>query len=368
MPPAMRTFTAPTRIVTGLGALAQLADELERCGAQIVAIACDRGVEEAGLLQPVTDACAHLQTTVCALVDPDPTVVNTERAAEAAIGSGADTVIALGGGSALCLGKAVALRLRNPEPIGAYAGRDRAGSPPAPCVAIPTTAGSGSEVSNALVLHDDGAEQVLIVRGAGYAPRVALLDGELLQTLPHRAMLEAALDALSHALEALWAHRASAFTDALASAAARQICDTLPAALADRAPGELQRLLEASAIANLACGSAELGLVHALSSAGAVHLPHGYQNGVLLPHVAAFNRPALGPEAIPAVDRLEPLYRQIGFAPRFAPGELSAEKSERMVSAALEHPFAPNNVRAASEDDLWQILAGAGAPVPTVRT
>jgi alcohol dehydrogenase class IV len=368
MPPALRTFTAPTRIVTGLGAIERLAGELERCGARHPVIACDRGVAETGVLARVQHECLHLQIPACVLVDPDPTVQDTERAAREAIACRADAAIAVGGGSALCLGKAVALRLRNPEPIVAYAGRDRAGSLPAPCVAIPTTAGSGSEVSNALVLHDDGEEQVLIVRGAGYAPRVALLDGELLRTLPNRPMVEAALDALSHALEALWARGASAFTDALALAAARQICDTLPAALSERAPADLQRLLEASAIANLACGSAELGLVHALSSAAAVRLPHGYQNGVLLPHVAAFNRRALSPEAVAAVDRLDPLYRQVGFEPRFAAGELTAEQSERMVSAALEHPFAPNNARAASAEDLVQILTAAGAPHPGVQT
>ncbi len=172
----------------------------------------------------------------------------------------------------------------------------------------------GGEVSNALTLHDPGVEQILVVRGRGYEPRVALLDATLLQTLPDRPMLEAGLDALSHALEALWAVNASAFTDALAVAAADEICGTLPAALEHRRPSDLQRLLEASALANLACGNAGLGLVHALSSAASVHLAHGYQNAVLLPAVAAFNRPELRPAAAAAADRVERLYQEIDFA------------------------------------------------------
>jgi alcohol dehydrogenase class IV len=358
----LRGFTAPTRIIAGLGAVEQLGAELERLGCRRIAIVCDRGVAQAGLLERVQREGRTGDATVCALVDPDPTVQAAEDAAAGAIELHADAVLAIGGGSALGVGKAVAVRLTNEQPIDAYVGRDRADSRPAPCVAVPTTAGSGSEVSNALVLHDPGREHALIVRGRGYEPRVALLDGALLETLPARPLREAALDALSHALEALWARGASAFTDALALRAAHHIYATLPRALDRREPRDLQLLLEASAMANLACGSAELGLVHALSSAVAVRLPHGYQNGVLLPHVAAFNRLELGAEAAAAADGLADLYEAVGFDARFRDRELSPEDVDRMVSAALRHPFRTNNIRAASEADLLGILASAGAP------
>src|SRR5205823_3672092 len=160
-----------------------------------------------------------------------------------------------GGGSAIALAKAVALLLRNPAPLLDYAGRDRAPTPPAPCVAVPATAGSGSEVSNALVLHDPALESIVVVRGRGYEPVAA----------------------------------------------------------------------------NLACGPAGLGLVHALSSAAAVHLPHGYQNGVLLPHVAAFNLPAVEPAVAAEIERLPALYERIGFAASFAPGQLDGGQATSMI-------------------------------------
>ena len=357
-------FSAPTRIVAGLGSLEWLERELHALGAQRVVIVCDRGVADAGLLERVQGAMGAVDGALGGLVDPDPGVDDAERAAQRAAALGADAVLALGGGSALGVGKAVALRLRNPDRIDAYAGRDRAPAPPAACVAIPTTAGSGSEVSNAFVLDDPEREHALIVRGRGYEPRVAILDGTLLATLPARSMLEAGLDALSHALEALWARGASSFTDALALRAAGHIYESLPAALRQREPADLQLLLEASAMANLACGSAELGLVHALSSAVAVRLPHGYLNGVLLPHVAAFNRPELSAEARAAADRLAQLYDAIGFAPRFDDGEIGADEVEHMVAAARHHPFHSNNIRPASEADLRGILAAAGAVAP----
>jgi alcohol dehydrogenase class IV len=359
---SIRTFSAPPYIIAGLGALDQLAPELEGLGARQVAVVCDRGVQQAGVLARVQAAIGSLPASVCALVDPDPTVEDAELAVARAVGDEADAVLAVGGGSALAIGKAVALRLVNPEPIATYAGRDMAGVLPAPCLAVPTTAGSGGEVSNALTLHDPGLEQILVVRGRGYEPRVALLDARLLETLPHRPMLEAGLDALSHALEALWAVKASAFTDALAVAAADQICATLPAALKHRRPADLQRLLEASAIANLACGNAGLGLIHALSSAASVHLAHGYQNGVLLPAVAAFNQPELRPIAAAAADRAARLYQEIDFEASFGDGALDAADVDHMVSAAMTHAFRANNIRAASEIDLRAILASVGAP------
>ena len=356
----IRRFSAPPVIIAGAGCLAQLAAEIDRLDPRSLAVVCDRGVERAGLLDRVQKVVGSRRASVCALVDPDPTVEDAERAVDRAAGDGADAVLAVGGGSALAIGKAVALRLTNPKPIDAYAGRDRAGEMPAACLAVPTTAGSGGEVSNALTLHDPGQEQILVVRGRGYEPRVAVLDGALLATLPDGPMLEAGLDALSHALEALWAVNASAFTDALAVAAADAICATLARALEHREVDDLQRLLEASAMANLACGNAGLGLIHALSSAAAVHLAHGYQNGVLLPAVAEFNRPALRPVAVAAADRAKGLYDELDLEANFDDGELSAADVDHMVAAALSHDFHANNIRAASEADLRALLASRG--------
>jgi alcohol dehydrogenase class IV len=172
--------------------------------------------------------------------------------------------------------------------------------------------------------------------------------------------VHAALDALSHALEALWARKATRFTDAMAVAAADLIRDALPGALR-REDDAMQALMEASAMANLACGNAELGLVHALTSAPDVHLPHGYQNGVLLPHVAAFNLPALRGPAADQAGRVDELYREIGFRARFERGEVSAGDAELMVTAALGNPFRANNRREADAEDLRALLVEAGA-------
>lgn len=354
-------FTVRTRLVAGRGCVAaRLQQELAGLGAASVAVIADRGFAEAGLLEPLLQAPAGVQLPVCALIGVDPDVAVAEQAALAAIEAGAEAVLAIGGGSALCAAKAVAIRLRNPAPLEAYAGIDKLPAHPAPTIAIPTTAGSGSEVSTVVVLHDARLRQHLVIRGRGYEPDVALLDGTLLRGLPRAPMLYAALDALSHAYEALWARRASRFTDAMALAAARQIRLALPAAL-ERDEAAMQALIEASAMANLACGNSHLALVHALSSAPSVALAHGYQNGVLLAHVANFNRPLLRSAAEAEIAKLGALLAEVAFEPRFAPAELSDADAEAMLAAALANPFTANNVRAAGEAELRALLDASRA-------
>jgi alcohol dehydrogenase class IV len=360
------SYSASTYVVSGLGALAEVGAEAGRLAPRRIAVVADRGVADAGLLDRLLDALGPRDTVLAPLVRPDPAVADAEAAAAEAAAAGCDAVVALGGGSALALGKAVALLLRNPGPLLDYAGRDRAPALPAPTVAVPTTAGSGSEVSSALVLHDPDLESIVVVRGRGYEPETAILDGELMRSLPDRPLVEAALDALSHALEALWARGRSAFTDAMAFAAAERIHELLPRVLEERRAEDLQGLLEASAMANFACGPAGLGLVHALSSASAVQLPHGYQNGVLLPHVAAYNRGSVDDEVAAEIDRLAQLYERIGFDPTFAPGELDEAQAAAMVRIGRASPLHQSNVRQGDADELAQLVAEAGAPRPSV--
>ena len=353
-------FSAPTRIVTGVGTRARTAQEVRRLGPGPVAVVCDAGVARAGLLSAIV---AGLDEVVhCGPIQPDPGIEEVESAVRTARKAGCRTVLTIGGGSAIVVGKAVAIRMTNDGRIDEYEGIGNVPIRRAPCLAIPTTAGSGSEVSNAIVLHDKSRGQV-VVRGLGLEPDTAILDGELLVGLPREPFLDAAIDALSHALEALWAKRASPFTDALALAAARHIRSTLLTAIEHRRPEDLQLMLEASAMANLACGSSYLGLVHALSSSSEVHISHGRQNTVLLPHVATFNLPVVDEAARAEIGSLESLYASLGIEARWGPDELESRAAESMVEAALSSPFFANNRRVAQASDLRAILVASGADV-----
>jgi alcohol dehydrogenase class IV len=358
---AISEFSAPTRVVAGRGCVAtRLGQEVAALGVDVVAVIADRGLAASGVLAGIVPAVDGVTLEICGLIGEDPDLAVCERAAGSALDAGAAAVLAIGGGSALCAAKAVAIRLRNPAPLSLYEGSGRLPAAPAPSIAVPTTAGSGSEVSNVVVLHDPGHPRHLVIRGRGYEPVVAMLDGELLATLPPRPMIAAALDALTHALESLWVRGSTRFTGALALAAAGQLRGALPRALGGDVDA-MQVLIEASAMANLACGNSGLGLVHALSSSVEVHLPHGYQNGVLLPHVAGFNRDFVAEPVVAEIDALAALYGGIGFDARFGAGEVSAAGAEAMVAAAMDNPFRLNNRCEAGEGELRELLAAAGA-------
>ncbi|BDH55437.1 iron-containing alcohol dehydrogenase [Tsukamurella sp. PLM1] len=368
-----RSFHVRTRIVAGIGSLADLGDEIDALPGP-TAVVADRGLADAGVLDVVLAEVPADRVGAVVLIDPDPDVAAVEAGAEAARAAGCASVLAVGGGSGLGAAKAVAILLTNPGPVVAYEGAGRVPALPAPSLAIPTTAGSGSEVSNALVLHEPGRDREVIVRGPGCAPRTAVLDATLLRGLPRTPMLYAGLDALTHALESLWARGATVFTDALALRAAQDILETLPIAVAGAGPAGpnadgtndavLQRLLEASTAANLACGNSGLGLVHALSSSVLVPLAHGFQNGVLLPRVAELNREALSPAAIALVDRLPDVYRAVEFTPRFDSSVMSDERLASMITASDGHPFRTNNRVEVTDGELRELLAGTVGPAP----
>lgn len=365
------SFSAPTRIVASLGAVDGLDAELGRLGAERVAVVADAGLLELGLVDDVVargGIASRVVATIGAEVDPPPRSV--EAGARAAVAAGATAVLGIGGGSGLGAAKAIALLLTQDVPITSLEGVGVAQHPPAPMIAVPTTAGSGSEVSNALVLHEPGRVREIVIRGAGYQPDVAVLDATLLRGLPRTPLLYAALDALSHAMEALWARGASMFTDACALHAADAIIRMLPRAADGAADGAnragdndqtLQGLLEASSLANLACGNSGLALIHALSSSPAVSLAHGLQNGVLLPSVARLNHPVMSDPARALAARIEPLYDRLCFTARF---EAGTADPDAMIAASTDHVFRRNNRLDTTDDDLRALLGAVGADRP----
>jgi alcohol dehydrogenase class IV len=363
-------FSVLTDVVTGIGSLGQLQQLLDRHGATRVAVAVDAALVENGILGQVLSHAPNLAPAYVASFPADPSLALVEEAIALARAAGADSVLAIGGGSSLGAGKAMAIRLTNDQAIWEYEGTGKVGVPPAPTIAIPTTAGSGSEVSNALVIHEAGRSTDLVVRGRGCEPRAAILDGRVLRSLPVRPMLYSGLDALTHAMEALWTEGSSFFTEALAIEAASRIVELLPLALDGVASGSnaagandavLQELLEASCAANMACGNSGLGLVHALSSAPEVRLPHGLQNGVLLPHVGWFNEPTISEPARRLLPKIEALYARLAFVPSFPTVTSDVISAESMIRATHGHPFRANNRRPPSDAELEKLLIRAGA-------
>lgn len=269
----MKEFYSGTRIITGSGAVM----ELKKLGIRRLLLVTDPYFAENGVAKKVADSAHAQQVEIFSRVQPDPSVAlvaeGTARVKEFA----PDGIVALGGGSAMDCAKAMA-----------YFGRSQA-----KFIAIPTTSGSGSEVTDfAILTHDQIKYPLVDVR---LRPDVAILDDELLQKLPSSLVADAGFDVLTHALEAYVAKNAGAITDALAKDAFCSAYSALPASFS----GDTRVRLDihvAATMAGMAFTQAGLGLCHAMahSLGGMFHVPHGRLNAILLPAVIQCNAHGAG--------------------------------------------------------------------------
>ena len=204
-----------------------------------------------------------------------------------------DLVIGLGGGSALDAAKAIALLATNPGVIEDYEGREKYQTAPLPVLAIPTTCGTGSEVTWVSIITHTGRQIKMSIKGPLMYPAVAVVDPDLLVTLPPPLIASTGLDALTHAVEAYTAKAASAITDLLALEALRLIFASLPEAYQDikKNAEARENLILGSLMAGMAFVNSDVGAVHCLAeSVGSLYdTPHGVANAVFLPLVMEFN-------------------------------------------------------------------------------
>ena len=269
----MERFSCKTTIISGPGAISALA-ELEP---QRLFLVTDPYFAKNGMAQQVADASKARQVEIFDKVQPDPTVELAAEGTARLREFGADTVVALGGGSAMDCAKAMH-----------YFSKDSA-----KLAAIPTTSGSGSEVTDFAILTHNGVKHPLV--DERLRPDVAILDSGLLQELPKSLIADSGFDVLCHAVEAVGATGAGEMTDLLAREAFSAAYAALPASYAGHKEVRL-KVHRAATMAGLAFTQAGLGLCHAMSHAlgGAFHVPHGRLNAILLPSVITCNSHAAG--------------------------------------------------------------------------
>ncbi|MEM6796368.1 MAG: iron-containing alcohol dehydrogenase, partial [Acidobacteriota bacterium] len=233
-------------------------------------------------------------------IEPNPRVTTVTRAAEVIREGDLDGVVALGGGSVLDAAKAAAMLATNELRIEQYEGKSRYANPPKPMIAIPTTCGTGSEVTWVSVLTSEATGTKLSVKGESMFPNQALVDADLLATLPGELVAFTGLDALTHAVECLTCTAANPVSDALATQATALIFRFLERASADIAGDDEAReaMARASTLAGLAFGNADVAAVHCLSEAigGLYDTPHGLTNAILLTTLMRHHQPYVEPQ------------------------------------------------------------------------
>ena len=303
------TFHMPTRIVAGQGALARIGALARNLEMSRVLVVSDpvisrqpfhaealRALAGAGVQVARFDDCGI--DARCSHIDAQGARVRREDL---------NGVICIGGGSVMCTGKGIAIVATNDKPMAACTGVGNFDRKALPMIMVPTTAGSGSEVSQWTIVKDEERHLKLLGGGPLSFPDAAVLDPVTLRSLPMHVAALPAVDALTHGVEAYLSGIASPITDALALAAVRLQFGALRASI--NSDDELAREdnLMASCMANIACGNARLGHGHALSLPleGHLDLPHPYGVGVLLPHVIAFNLAVLPGKIGPLAEALQ---------------------------------------------------------------
>ena len=374
-------FTLPTKIIHGFGSVKLIPEECNRLGIKKAIVVTDEGLVKAGVIKEITTILdgAKIPYVVYDKVEEDPSMKTVHEGEKLRQAEGCNGVIILGGGSPLCAGKGIAVVAANGGKIADYQGVGKMKVAPLPVIGIPTTAGSGSEVSPTfLISNEEKNTKMAIGSDLGYPP-TAILDPNLLRSLPARQAIWSGLDALTHAVESICTNLSTPVTDAIALRAIQMMFRSVaPAAFTDNMAAKSEQLL-ASAMANISCGNTKLGLVHAFSFPfGNLHVPHGLACGLMLPFVMEYNLPscrdkfaemavAIGEKADQsediladrAIERVKKLYVEVGFPSRVTEKEIPRDKLDQVVKEAAGTSQMRFNVRRANEKDLAWIMERA---------
>lgn len=287
-------FNVPQDIRFGRNSLHEIADIMEKNNYRKAMIISDRGLEQLGFVAKIGNILKDAGIDYCAYLDvePNPTTDMVAAALSMYRESGAECMIALGGGSPMDVSKAVGIVARYGKSITDYEGAQLVPGPIEPVIAIPTTAGTGSEVTPFSVIIDAEKNYKFSVYSYEILPGYALLDSGLIMTAPASVAASCGLDAFIHAFEAYISLRANPFTDAMAEKALELIGRNLRAFVANRKNEEAaDAMMLGSMFAGLAFAWARTGDVHAMSLplSAMYGVPHGVANAILLPAVAEFN-------------------------------------------------------------------------------
>jgi 4-hydroxybutyrate dehydrogenase len=381
------TWSFPNRIIFGWGAIEQLPSTAEGLGARRPLVVTDRGVAGCGLLARITDLLANSQTgyAVFDRVEGNPTEASVYPGVDVYRSEQCDSVIALGGGSALDAAKAIRLKTTHDLPLEDYDdlknGGDRIGAEVPALIAIPTTAGTGSEVGRSTVITLKATGRKTVIFSPHLIPSVAIADPELTAALPPHLTAATGMDAMTHNLEAYLSIGFHPMCDAIGIKGVEIVARNLPAAVRDGRNREARTNMMAAAIMGAVAFQKGLGTVHSLahplSTVAGMH--HGLTNAILLPHVMRFNLPvsrdrlaglavALGVDAhgmsadsaaLAAIEAIEKLNEEIGIPKRLHDAGVREEMIPTMVPLAMADGCRLCNPRATSAEEMEMLYRAA---------
>ena len=326
-------FFCPVKVIAGHAALEHIPFELATLGAKRPLIITDKGVRANNLLIPIEDAFESADAVIAGIFDdvpPDSSLETVRKAAKLYRDQNCDAIIAVGGGSVIDTSKATNILVsEGGNDLLKYSGAHNLPKPLKPFFVIPTTSGTGSEVTMIAVVSDTEKNVKMPFASYYLMPHAAILDPRMTQTLPPHLTAMTAMDAMTHAVEAYTCMAANPISDAYATAAIKKISAHLFNVLdtPTDAQGRLE-LAQASTMAGIAFSNSMVGMVHSLGhSLGAVaHLPHGLCMNLFLPYVLEYNKEV-------NAERIADLLLPLAGADIYAqtPAHLRADKTIAMI-------------------------------------
>jgi len=382
-----QTFSVnqPTRILFGVNAVKQLADLTSELGGRRVFLVADPGLHQAGIIKQATAILdkAKIPYALYDKVTPEPGLTLADQGIKLAKKNKTDCVIGLGGGSALDIAKAVSILLTNGGKAEDYLGLGKIKRPGVPKIMIPTTAGTGAEVTFTAVFINEKTNSKGGMNGDPLYPDAAILDPALTLSLPPHVTAATGIDAFTHALEAFVSTAAHAISDMYALEAIGLISNNLGAAYANGSNLEARSaMLLGSLLGGKALATAGVGLVHAMAYplGGMFNTAHGLANAVLLPYVVEYNiigspekfsavAQVMGyeTEGLPlreaaqlAVEAIHQLNADVGIPASLADLNIPADKIPEMAKIALTvtRPV-ENNPRKPTQEDVIAVYEAA---------
>lgn len=346
----------PTLLV-GPGSSARLGQAICGLGHQKILIVTDPVISGLGLLDGLTKALTNGSTAYVVFdeITADAPIPLIEKGIEIFKAEGCDAIVAFGGGSAMDAAKAIGLSVANHKPPRRLVGYFRGMHAPVPLYAVPTTAGTGSEVTVAAVISDPEHQQKLVIADSRLVPKMAALDPALMTGLPRHVTAATGMDALTHAIEAFIGHWSTRYTDEMALAAVGMIYDNLRTVYRDgHNLAAREHMALAATYAGLAFTRANVGNVHAIAHqfGGKYHTPHGLANAIMLPHVLRFYSPAIN-------DKLAVLAVRAKVGSQGEPVNVLAQKFLDSIDALNRDLGIPRQLAALRKADIPELAKAA---------
>lgn len=372
----------------GKGAREELKGEINKRGFKKAFVVTDKALLECGITSKVTDILedAKISYEVYSEVKPNPTVKNVTDGVKACKESGADVIIAVGGGSSIDTAKGIGIVMTNPDraDIVSLNGLSNTKNRSMPVIALPTTAGTAAEVTINYVITDEEKEIKMVCVDPNDVPIVAIIDSELMASMPKSLAAATGMDALTHAIEGYITKAHNTMSDMFHMQAIKLIFKYLPAAVNEKDDEAIEQMGLAQYIAGMGFSNVGLGIVHSMAhQLGAVYdTPHGIANAILLPTVMRFNgedsataqrfREILCQIGRPDAEHLNDqdvintfvwmiseLSKSVGITQTVKDVGGKEEDIEILADKAMQDPCKPGNPREVSKEDFMELFRKA---------